>query len=110
MKLPKVVYIGPFDYAVKQKKRLDTPMLLGETKNEITTILIREAQSACSKRDTLLHEVLHAVLFSSGLLTALPLSHDDEERLVVTISPWLHQLLRDNPELIAYLTKTDGAA
>lgn len=97
-RLPKLIYVGPFDFEVKQLADMD---LLGETHSNDGLIDIKRKQSPANKRDTLLHEVLHAIVFHSGLGHGL--SHDDEERLVVTISPWILAVLRDNPALVDYL-------
>jgi len=47
---------------------------------------------------TFLHEVLHAVWFSSSLRTG-----DDEERQVDTVSNALTQILRDNPAVLPWI-------
>lgn len=97
--LPKEVVIGPYSYDVTVDKGLD---LLGETQNHDSTIVVRRpGQSPDCERDTMLHEVLHATLFVSGL--SHPLEHDKEEELVRTLTPWLLAVLRDNPALMAYL-------
>lgn len=98
MKLPKLIYVGPFDFDVHQKTEMD---MLGETFSNDGRIEVKRRQSAANKRDTLLHEVLHAIVFHSGL--GHKLSHDDEEHFVVTISPWILAVLRDNPALVSYL-------
>jgi hypothetical protein len=97
-RLPRTVYLGAADYDMREKKRLD---LLGETLNHDTRIHIKADQSPPCKRDTVLHEVLHAIVFLSGY------SHDmtteGEEALVRTLTPWLLAALRDNPDLVTYL-------
>ena len=101
MKPPKVIYIGAADYEVRTRKTLD---LLGETDNTNTEIMLKRDQSAACRRDTLLHEVMHAVVFLSGY--GHDLKHADEERLVRTITPWILAVLRDNPELVDFLLES----
>lgn len=107
MKLPKTLFVGAADYEVRQVKRLD---VLGETNTESTSILIRSGQSPSCQRDTVLHEALHAIVFQSGLHKVFGLNHEEEEKLVVTLTPWVLALLRDNPLLVDYLTEAEQAA
>ena len=103
MPLPKVVYLGAADYDVKEKKKLDLPQLLGETNNENCEILIRDKQAPPSKRDTFLHEILHAIFWLSGANHSCKLSEDDEEVLVRFLAPWLLAFMRDNPHALTFL-------
>lgn len=102
MPLPEEVFLGAAAYDVREKKRMD---LLGETFNDDCLIEIKRKQGAACKRDTLLHECLHGIVWVSGGAKLFDLSHDDEEKLVRLLTPWLLALIRDNPALIAYLTE-----
>ena len=101
--VPKVVYIGPADYVVKQRKHME-PGLMGETFNEDARIDLKRNQADCQRRETLMHEILHAVIFMSGYAKVTALDQEAEERLVVMLSPWLTQFIRDNPDTLAYMT------
>lgn len=103
MKPPKVLYIGAADVDVKFRKQLSSPTLIGEFDGAGSNILLRNDQSESSLRDTLIHEALHAIVYLSGIRENLSLSHEDEEKLVVALSPWLLALLRDNPKLVEFL-------
>jgi hypothetical protein len=109
VKLPKTVYVGPYDYNVKLTKSLGDS-LYGETDNTNSEILVHPEQSKSSRRDTFLHEVLHAIFHTSGASKALGWDMKTEEQLIRLINPWLVQVLQDNPDLIAYLTITERAA
>lgn len=98
--LPSVIFLGAADYEVKEKKHFD---LLGETLNDDALIKIKVKQAAATKRDTMLHEVLHAICWLSGYSHNNGLNHDSEEALVRTFTPWLLAALRDNPDLLAFL-------
>ena len=100
--VPKTVFIGAADYRIVEKRHFD---LLGETENVDCRIKLRAKQAPSCKRDTLLHEVLHAIIFCSGMVKTEDLSHEAEERLVRQLSPWILALLRDNPQLVSYLTE-----
>jgi len=103
-KLPNVIHIGPVTYDVKLVRKLD---VLGETdcdNSEIT--ILRTGQSRSSKRVTLLHEILHAVIGESAVRPDghHKLPYVQEEALVSALAPWLTAVLRDNPAVVAYLT------
>jgi len=53
-------------------------------------------------RNVLLHEIVHGVVGLVGLLDAIP-ALGDGEVLVAMLTPALLGLIRDNPDLIAYL-------
>lgn len=104
-KTPKVVYVGPADYDVTLVKKLD---LMGETDSNNTEILLRLALSPSAARGTLVHELLHAVLFESGLdKHTFNLGEPaEQERLVAGLAPWIYAVFfLDNPDLTAYLSE-----
>jgi hypothetical protein len=108
-KLPKTLYVGHFDFDVTQQRVFDKlgETIYGESEKDPAGIKILKGQSPANKRDTLMHESLHAILYAAGGHVLLPLNHDDEERLIRFLSPWLVALLRDNPDFVDFIT--DGA-
>lgn len=104
--IPKRVTVGPFGFTVT----LDENTCLRDSVNQGSDhifglmlpleqkIVVNPRQGDDMKRDTLLHEVLHAILMGAGL------DGETEERIVSTISPALLDTFRRNPELVAYLT------
>jgi hypothetical protein len=60
-------------------------------------LAVLEGQGQHQERDTVVHEVLHLV----SRMSAFPL----KERQVTALSPVLLDVLRRNPELVAYLTE-----
>jgi hypothetical protein len=55
-------------------------------------------------RDTLLHEILHAIIAQTGLAeTSGPLHGDAEEQTVRALTPLLLHVLRENRALINFL-------
>lgn len=101
MPLPRSVKIGAHRFAINDKLNEDGP--LGRTKHTEQVIEIRPAQGASSLRDTLLHEVLHAVCDVAGLEYLMGIETSDEERLIRLLTPWVLGVIRDNPKLLAYL-------
>lgn len=51
--------------------------------------------------DTVLHEIGHAIYWAFGLADA-----DQEERIVMTMATAWTQIWRDNPKLLAWMTRT----
>lgn len=98
--LPAELRIGPHTYRVRLSDKLEE---YGHTDNRQSKIRLAGWQADGQLRDTLLHEALHAIVWCSGGSRLLALSDEDEERMVRLISPWLLQLLRDNPDLVRYL-------
>jgi hypothetical protein len=99
-KLPEIVYVGAADYVIRHKKKFEP---LGETDADNTEITIRVGQSSCSKQNTLLHEILHAIAWESGYNHLAELTNDQEETLIRVITPWLLALLQDNPDVLTFL-------
>lgn len=64
-------------------------------------IYVSKNQRADSFADTLLHEVLHAIWFESGLFK---IKRPDEETIVHMSATWLTMVLRDNPQFGKILT------
>jgi hypothetical protein len=109
--LPQSLKIGPVEYRVSvdgaEWAEEEGGTRLGMTHNRKAIILLNPAQPASNLRLTLMHEALHALL--SAAMGAPDLEHlgdDDEhreERLVLMFEAPMLSLLRDNPELVAYL-------
>jgi hypothetical protein len=74
--------------------------------------LIRYGHNATEEpqqlRDTILHEVLHALYYENGLANELKTTDDDlEEQVVRRTATGMLQILRDNPQLIKFLLEKD---
>lgn len=101
--VPRLIYIGPADYDLVMKKRIEN---LGEC--EDGKILLRSGQNPTAERGTVVHELLHAIFFESGLRksTGLQLTLETEEEIVNAIAPWIYAVFfQDNPDLNKYLTE-----
>lgn len=105
---PKHIKVGPYRYKVTwDAKGMEpfqdhSPNAYGFSDHRQSRIAIAPNQSESSKRDTLLHEVLHCVTFVMGM--GKTIEEMPEEELVLRLSPQLLSVLRDNPELLSYLT------
>lgn len=96
---PKNVVVGTLTYSVGV-----APTLLewGFIDYRAQKIVLADDAEVERRRITLLHEVLHACTEQVNLK-----DNDDEETFVSRVSPLLLQVLRENPDLVAYLTRED---
>jgi hypothetical protein len=68
------------------------------TTNVMTQVLrIRTDQGFHAERDTVLHEIIHAIEYNGHIAL--------EERQVHALAATMLQVLRENPTLVEYLTK-----
>jgi len=72
--------------------------LNGHIQHDLGTIKIDNALSEDVKLVTLLHEALHGILTVAG-------QDEQPENMIVPLGYGLAALLRDNPELVALITK-----
>jgi hypothetical protein len=107
IELPEQVQIGSYVFDVKLDSGLSRSNLLGETHTSDQKILVHPMQHPMMLKETVLHELLHACFGVSSLTHSF--SDDDEERVVAILSPWVLMMMRDNPQLLAWLTeRSDG--
>lgn len=100
--LPRRIKVGPYTYTVDLNDGLDDAELRGITDTDLHQIRLNPGNPPALMRSTLLHEAIHAVAVSCARITC-------EEKLVQEdwigrIEAPLTALLRDNPQLLAYLT------
>lgn len=86
------IKIGGMEYQVKEVKfgESNGDVTLGECHFETADILINENLSDSRKRQTLIHEMVHAMLFESGS------NEYDNEELVNQLGLIMYQVLKDN--------------
>jgi hypothetical protein len=110
MKVPKTVQIGPLlwrittslaDYQAFALSENDKA--LGFCRLEDLTIVIKPSIPTVLKQETLLHEVLHAIVATQGGVVPTAKGSELEEAFVSATSPMLLLVLRDNPDLVAFL-------
>lgn len=102
---PETVKIGSFSYAVKVKKKLSA---LGRTRHRFGLIYLAGDQHVDQARDTLLHELIHAAIWVGGSMRMLGATDSDiadelEENICRLLAPQLLGIIRDNPDLLAFL-------
>ena len=106
--IPKVIHIGPHPYTVVvDEERINKESveaktrLLGYCDSERSEMILRPGQSDSQQKDTILHEVLHAITHQTGIQHEL--GDDDEEKMVVRMTPLLLLVLQSNWDLVEYL-------
>jgi Zn-dependent peptidase ImmA (M78 family) len=113
-KMPTKVKIGTQNWTIVERSAdLDDALsssAYGYTLTRSSTIVIDAGATPSRKRQTLLHELLHAIRYSFGNMI-VPSSNDDESK---TTDAWEHYfigiyeegvlaILRDNPAVTEYL-------
>ena len=104
MSLPATVQVGAYAYTIQVCAEIGRD--LGHDGNHNRTlqrIRLNPSQGPDSLRDTLLHEILHAVCSNSGLDGADEEFKKVEEQFIYLVVPGLLGVIRDNPLLLAYL-------
>jgi hypothetical protein len=99
----KKLKIGCFTYDIISAK-IKSPSNHGETNTDTKQILLSDTDNQQVVKETLLHEVLHALLEDAVILNLFT-DDDHEERLVRYLSPKLMAVMQDNPKLVDYLWK-----
>ena len=89
-KLPKEIKVLGRTFEVKYPKKVDKEDSYGETNGPERVIKIRSTLSTSVTEDTLLHETIHAILYTAGISELL--DEDKEEAIVVALENGLIQL------------------
>lgn len=100
MSAPSKVTVSPFVYTLREVPGLADA---GVCNGDVESILYAAEMTDAQKRDTALHELLHAE-FRQGLTSVLK-EYDKtlEETLCAFLAPRVLSLLRDNPKLVSFL-------
>ena len=102
MKAPRKVRVSPFSFDVLEVRGLADA---GSCRPDVESVLLELDQAPGQKRDTLLHESLHAIIRQGFVATFEAVDKAFEEQVVSFLAPRILALLRDNPQLIAYLVE-----
>lgn len=107
--LPKSIRVGPLTYTVEVMPKGLKGGEWGMTHHTKLRIRLDGRHPQANLRATLLHEVLHAARYVTGAHLEEFAKHyskryDLEERVITTLEHPLLGILRDNPDLVAFLT------
>lgn len=109
MKIPDRVKVGPFEYTlVHSKSAMDDynwdnqSSYAGIAEHGNLRITITERRAPSKQKETLVHEVVHAILNTYDL-------HDRtaDEHFVEVFSVALMDTLQRNPDLVSYVVEVD---
>lgn len=102
---PATVQVGARKYRVEisdqSTKALDC---LGATLGQYSLIVLSPSQDYQSLRETVIHELLHALVFDTDGGNESWLDEATEEKVCRYLAGRLVDLFRRNPRLVAYLT------
>jgi hypothetical protein len=108
--IPSNVKIGAADYSVTTDPMValggnegTRAWLYGSTDHVTLRIMVNPATASGQQQDTLLHEALHGVVAVFNLMPDW--NREQEETFVSRFTPLLLLLLRDNPELVRFVTR-----
>jgi hypothetical protein len=110
MKLPKQVQIGSQTWDIIERSKALDGMLdegsYGYTQHRENLIIIDATAAPSRKRQTLIHEIFHAIRYSFGN-PVLPKKTDDadiwEHYFIGMYEEGMLLVLRDNPDVLQYL-------
>lgn len=97
MEAPDVIKLLGNQVAIKKRSMVivDSSTALGTYIQERTEIQVRSGMSLSAERNTIFHEMLHAILLEYDV---------DSEDTVRLLTPAIVAALRDNPDFVDYLT------
>lgn len=105
--LPTTVRIGQYDYTIKRWNKLaaDNAGCYGLCDRGTQTILVAGGMTMQHEAHVVVHEIFHAAWDTGSLREA---NANDEEYSVAVLSNQWSQIIRDNPDLMAYLEQAYG--
>lgn len=114
---PERVRVGPFVFNIVWSQadlmkfcRSDGQDRFGQTHLDTHDIYIDDSRPLVALQNTLMHEILHALNWTYNIPTPANEGEDAEEQFVCRMDTPLLLLLKDNPEVFAWLAlKTEDA-
>lgn len=99
-----LVYVSPFEWTIKHDPNVLSVVgsdgMLDDTLGMVLDLTRREDLL----RDDVLHECLHAIFRQTPMYKNDEEWAKQEEAIVMALAPRILALLRDNPELVTWLT------
>jgi hypothetical protein len=115
MKIPSKVQIGSQSWSIVERDRKDDLSLTEDsfayTIARENLIVIDKTVSDSRKRQTLLHEILHAIRYSFGNPTTPKKGEDSdiwEHYFIAMYEEGILLVLRNNPQVLAYLLNKEA--
>ena len=99
VKMPTTIRIGLHDYVVKRPTATEMGDDLGGCEANLLEITVKQRLKKSKAQEILTHEIMHACTHPSFI----GVDKATDEDFVTAVSPTWLQVLRDNPDLVAYL-------
>lgn len=99
MLIPTNLKIGGFDWTVEKNQHVaNEGSVFGTTHTHTQKFFLDPSTTDQKNEQTLIHEIVHAVMWQSGLGKRLDRFNDNklEEEIVQSLSMGLYQVLKDN--------------
>jgi len=100
--LPATIKIGYQDIKVSEEDLVDSQ---GCYQAELSKIRIKEGLDGREQLNTVLHEILHAIVYTYGLKKDFK-TDEEEEKIVNALGNGLTEVLVRNKELVAFIGKS----
>ena len=100
---PSQVQIGPFTWRIDFVDEINEGRRYGDTNEMQLRIRVATNVPLQQQQDTLVHELLHAIIVTSGASATWKNADDLDEIVVATCSSLLWQVIRDHPDVCAWL-------
>lgn len=113
--MPESIQVGPHRYtveatgaAITKARAREGPTVVGHHDANALVLTVDPDLPHSQQADTVLHEVMHAVLYSVDVDRVL-VNHEAglDEHLICAVTPILLDTLRRNPDLVAFLITDD---
>ena len=101
--LPTAIAVGYQKITVEEVSAIDDTQ--GSYTNETHEIKIKSGMNASETLNTMLHEMLHAIIYTYGLKDFFS-DDDKEEKFVNVISNGMTEALVRNPDLVKFIVKS----
>lgn len=107
---PAHIQVGARDYLIEISAESTQALdCLGATMGQYSLIVLSPNQDYQSLREVTMHELIHAMSYDVDGGSATFLDDETEERVCRHLAGRIVDLLRRNPQLVAYLTAKDEA-
>jgi len=102
MKIPEKIKIGGFIWEVIESDDIaNESATFGSTHFHHQKIFLEAGENQQKKEQCLLHEIMHAIFWQTGLEKRLDNKEVNitEEEFITAVSNGLYQVIKDNPEI-----------